>query len=130
MAFPNQPQLFCAGKALEGGFPAQRRRLLHSLLAIAEHYRPAAAGLFGAPSAVMGRQPPGDIIGAAGIQRPVPAFQHIDPPAHSVSPFFPGIDRFGTKKPPQWIACGGMARCKGFEPLAFWSVARRSIQLS
>ena len=23
-----------------------------------------------------------------------------------------------------------MARCKGFEPLAFWSVAKRSIQLS
>ena len=23
-----------------------------------------------------------------------------------------------------------LARCKGFEPLTFWSVARRSIQLS
>ena len=74
------------------------------------------------------RQPPGDIVGAAGIQRPVPAFQHIDPPALNV-PLL-GIDRFGTKKPPQRIVCGGMARCKGFEPLAFWSVARRSIQLS
>ncbi len=25
---------------------------------------------------------------------------------------------------------GVLARCKGFEPLAFWSVAKRSIQLS
>ena len=33
------------------------------------------------------------------------------------------------KKPEQKF-CSGVVRCKGFEPLTFWFVAKHSIQLS
>ncbi len=33
-------------------------------------------------------------------------------------------------KPEQSKLCSDMARLEGFEPPAFWSVAKRSIQLS
>ena len=37
---------------------------------------------------------------------------------------------FGTTKNRNRKTCSGLVRCKGFEPLTFWFVAKHSIQLS
>ena len=63
-----------AGKPLDGRFPFQSRGFIRYIFDIDKDRRPAAFGIFGAGSAVVGGEALFDVVGPAGILRAVTAF--------------------------------------------------------
>ena len=47
-----------------------------------QHHRAAGAGVLGALAFVVGTKAVGEVIGAAGVERAVPAAEKIDHPLH------------------------------------------------
>ena len=73
----DQPQLFCSGQLLDLQLPPEGGAFIRLRFPIPERHRQAAAGVFGAPAAVVDRKPCLRVPGNAGIEGAVGAFQQI-----------------------------------------------------
>lgn len=67
MVVSDQRQLLFPAELFDGRLPPQCRALVCSFLLIHQAHRQAAAGILGAPSALVGTQPFFHIVGAPGI---------------------------------------------------------------
>ena len=85
LLFPNQRQLFPAVQALDGRLPPEGGGFVRRFLPVNRLHRQAAPGVLGAPAAPVGLQPPGQIVGAAGVERPVPTAKNVHRPAHAAA---------------------------------------------
>lgn len=73
-------ELLRRAQLFDGGFATKCRAFSSGVFTIEELYRQPAAGIFDLLAAVTGK-PPVEIIGAAGIKRPIRAAKDIDLPS-------------------------------------------------
>ena len=81
----DQLQLLFPGEPLDGPFPPEGGGAVRRLLTVDQDHRPAAAGVFGPFSGVVGGQAAVQIVGAAGIEGAVGTAEELDEVHQSAS---------------------------------------------